>query len=147
MASTSLTIIIIFLAGFNAISNKNQLIFLSKPEYEAIQWLKSNSRSGSLVLADSRVGIFLPGLTSSRVIYGHPFETINAIENKETVDDFFNCLNKWEEVIYFLKENKVNYIFASNVNLQACYSQIMNDAEIVFQAGDSPNFVEIYRLR
>ncbi len=147
MASTSLTIIIIFLAGFNAISNKNQLIFFSKPEYEAIQWLKSNSRSGSLVLADSRVGTFLPGLTSSRVIYGHPFETINAIENKETVDDFFNCLNKWEEVIYFLKENKVNYIFASNVNLQACYSQIMNDAEIVFQAGDSPNFVEIYRLR
>ncbi len=147
LASTSLTIIIVFLAGFKSIYTKNPLVFLTKPEYQAVQWLKMNSSSGALILADSRIGMFLPGLTKTRVIYGHPFETIYAMEKKQTVDDFFHCLYNRDEVSNFLSENSVNYIFVSDVNLRICYSQIMNEAEIVFKVGDSSNFAEIYRLR
>ena len=147
LALTSLTIIIVFMAGFSAILNKNPLIFLTKPEYEAVQWLKLNSKSGALILADSRMGMFLPGLTNSRVIYGHPFETINAMGKKQTVEDFFNCQYGLDEGSNYLSDNGVNYIFVSNVNLRECYYQILNDADIVFHAGDSSNFVEIYRLR
>jgi hypothetical protein len=135
------------MAGFSAILNKNPLIFLTKPEYEAVQWLKLNSKSGALILADSRMGMFLPGLTNSRVIYGHPFETINAIEKKQTVQDFFNCQYDLDKGSNYLSDNGVNYIFVSNVNLRECYFQILNDADIVFHAGDTSNFVEIYRLR
>jgi hypothetical protein len=66
---------------------------------------------------------------------------------KQTVEDFFNCQYDLDEGSNYLSDNGVNYIFASNVNLRECYSQILNDADIVFHAGDSSNFVEIYRLR
>jgi hypothetical protein len=69
------------------------------------------------------------------------------MEKMQTVDDFFNCQYDLDEGSNFLSDNGVNYLFASNKNLRECYFQILNDADIVFRAGDTSNFVEIYRLR
>jgi hypothetical protein len=58
-------------------------------EVEAMAWLRDHaSPRDALVLASPDVGLFLPtyGL---RVVYGHPFETLNADERRREVTAFF----------------------------------------------------------
>ena len=147
LASTSLTNVIVLLAAITAIINKHPMIYLTVSESKAVYWLNQNSQPGELVLADTRMGMFLPGLTKSRVIYGHPFETLNADEKRGSVEKFFNCQLFENEASEFLENNQVKYILASNINFRTCYSQIKNNAEMVFRAGDTSNSTEIYQLK
>lgn len=147
LASTSLTLILIMMAVFTSITTKNPLIFLSRPEFDAMRWLDQNSQPGGLTLADSRMGMFLPAYSRTRVIYGHPFETINAIDNKKSVDNFFNCSLEPTQVLEFLAGNQVDYIYSSNLDLQKCYPSLKQNASRVFRSGETSNFVEIYELK
>jgi hypothetical protein len=147
LASTSLTLIFVLMAAFSSISTKNPLFFLSRPEYDAMQWLDKNSLPGGLALADSRMGMFLPAYTRTRVIYGHPFETVNAKENKKSVDNFFNCSLEPTQAEAFLANNKINYIFSSNLDLQKCYPSLAQITSRVFRSGRVSNFAEIYEVK
>jgi hypothetical protein len=146
LASTAFTLLLVLLAAFSAISGKNPLIFLSLPEAEAMRWLDKNSRGGELTLADARMGMFLPAFTSSRVIYGHPFETVNSEDRKNSVDAFFTCSFTTDEAQEYLVKNQVEFIFNSNLDFQACYPKIARDTNLVFRAGDDKIFTEIYQL-
>ncbi len=50
----------------------------SRGELGAYAWLEAHASPGDLVLASETIGNRLPALTSTRVLYGHPFETPNA---------------------------------------------------------------------
>lgn len=44
----------------------------------AMDWLDSHGQAGAVVMAAAEPGAWIPGMTSLRVVYGHPFETLNA---------------------------------------------------------------------
>ncbi len=147
LASTSLTLLIVLLAAFTAIGKRHPMLYLTVPESKAVEWLNKNTQPGVLVLTDSRMGTFLPGLTMARVIYGHPFETLNADTKRDSVEKFFKCQLLENEASEFLKQSQVSYLLASNVNIKNCYSVIEKNTDIVFRAGDTTNFVEIFQLK
>ena len=63
-------------------------LFLSSDEKAAAEWLLRNA-AGEVVLTNERLGMFLPGLSGVRVVYGHEFETIDALTKKAAINTFF----------------------------------------------------------
>lgn len=79
-------------------------VFLTRAEAEAMAALPA----GALVLAAPDTGAFIPARSDARVIYGHPFETVNAEAEKQAVTDFFTSHT---EAARFLVEREVDLIF------------------------------------
>ena len=52
----------------------------------------------------------IPAVSRLRVIYGHPFETINAEIEKQAVSNFFSGQFSSIEATKFLKANQVNWV-------------------------------------
>jgi hypothetical protein len=61
---------------------------------QAIGWLAGQTTPDSVVLAPPGPSLWIPALTPARVVYGHPFETINADVKAQQVADWYagrNC--------------------------------------------------------
>jgi hypothetical protein len=52
--------------------------FLERDYAAVFQWLKENTQPDDVILAVSDVSIWIPGWVGARVVYGHPFETMDA---------------------------------------------------------------------
>ena len=83
------TNMIVLASGIQAALKQDEKIFHSRQVHEGLNWIKENTTPGVLVLADENVGLLIPSLTGRRVIYGHPFETVNAEAEKTFLKNFF----------------------------------------------------------
>jgi len=72
------TNILILFSGIHGIMTHDPAIYLTFGESEALEWIRSSTAEDALILASPGIGNFLPAHTGRRVIYGHPFETVNA---------------------------------------------------------------------
>lgn len=72
------TNLMIILGGVQAVNSGNPSIYLTQNERNALAWIEANTTPNSLILASPQMGLFIPAYTGRRVLYGHPFETINA---------------------------------------------------------------------
>lgn len=61
--------------------------FVDNAELDGIEWLEAR-QPGSLVLASPETGLFLP-TRGLRVVYGHPFETVNPEAREAAVTAFY----------------------------------------------------------
>jgi hypothetical protein len=105
---TNLLLLAIGTAG--AASRPPQL-YLSHEEDAALAWIRDNTPRDALILASPEMGLFIPAYTGRRVIYGHPFETVNADQEKETVIAFFAESSWQSRDPGLLEQRKVDYIF------------------------------------
>ncbi len=66
-------------------------LFFSANEAAAFDWLRlaSHAPREPVVMAAPETGLFLPAWAGVRVIYGHPFETLDAAETRSKVEGFF----------------------------------------------------------
>jgi hypothetical protein len=148
IASSLITISIIILAGMTAISSRNPFIYLSISESDGLAWLNKNATPGQAVLADSRLGMFIPARTSLRVIYGHPFETIEAIKNHEIVDRFSSCKYNPDELTGLLNQYSIDYLMIDDETEKSCYPTVFQTLKLVFhEKTGSGNWSEIYKLK
>ena len=67
---------------------RNPLLFLTRDEAAAVDWLEINAQ-GSVVLAEPEVSLWLPGMAGVRVVYGHPMETPFASQSLDDMEEFF----------------------------------------------------------
>jgi hypothetical protein len=103
--------LVLLLGQFGALTH-DPLLYLKSGEAEALEWLEKNSGSDALILAGPRMGMYIPGRTGRRVIYGHPFETVNAEAQKVAVNQFFqNASSDPEAASIFIDNRGVDYIF------------------------------------
>ena len=65
------------------------LLFLSRDEAAGLAWLGQHAQ-GEVVLAGPETGLFIPARADVRVIYGHPYETVDAEANRQAVEAFFS---------------------------------------------------------
>lgn len=86
-------------------------LYLAPDETQAIAWIRSNTAPDALVLASPQIGQWLPGLTGRRVIYGHPYETVNAEQEQAAVEAFFREPVDVTRDDPRLDERGVSYIF------------------------------------
>ncbi|MBK8028852.1 MAG: hypothetical protein IPK17_04930 [Chloroflexi bacterium] len=64
-------------------------VFLEHDYYVAYQWVNEHSSSSDVVLASPVVSAWIPGWAETRVVYGHPFETLNAAVKRQQVLDWY----------------------------------------------------------
>ena len=81
--------LLVYAATLGAIQKHEPRVFLSRDEAAAMTWLGQNTPPGSIVLAAPATSLFIPARSDARVIYGHPFETVDAGVHKRAVEDFF----------------------------------------------------------
>ena len=103
------TNLIVLLAAFSGIQSHNSLLYLQRSEAQALVWIEQNTPPHALILAAPDTGLWIPAHTGRRVIYGHPFETVNAEQEKAVLTQFFN--GALPDAAGFLAERRVDYIF------------------------------------
>ncbi len=82
-------IVILLLMG-QGIVTRNDTIYIHKDEESAFQWISKNTQEDAVIIAAPETGLFIPARTGRRVIYGHPFETVSAENQKERLTRFFH---------------------------------------------------------
>jgi hypothetical protein len=107
-------------------------LFYSRAEAAALEWLAANAR-GAVVLADPEMGMFIPGRTDSRVIYGHPYETVNAEATRQAVLDVFAGRVALDE---FLTEHPAQFVFYGPREKSLGAPPDWGNWQAVFQQGD-----------
>ncbi|MFQ5616698.1 MAG: hypothetical protein ACE5GO_09630, partial [Anaerolineales bacterium] len=90
------TNLLVLLAGQEGARTRAPLFYLRWDEAEALDWIEMNTPDDALILAGTQTGLFIPAYTGRRVIYGHPFETVDAERQKKAVQTFFQSLPETE---------------------------------------------------
>jgi hypothetical protein len=73
-----------------ATSETTALLYIRPEEAAAFTWLREQVTPDNIILASPRLGMFIPGQTGARVVYGHPFETLEAKKKKALVEAFYH---------------------------------------------------------
>jgi hypothetical protein len=138
---TLLTSVFIVVALMGGAVTRDPRIYLSTGEAAALAWLQANVPRQAVVLASPEMGGFIPAFAGQRVVYGHPYETINAKAREQQVKDFFaGTIDRAQ----LLRDDAVSYIIVGprERKLGMLDTQQL-PAELVFSSGD----VAVYRVR
>lgn len=103
------TSLLILLVGLFGAQTRDPALYLTRGEAQALAWLESSTSSNALVLAAPETGLLIPARTGRRVLYGHPYETVNAEAEEKQVTAFFQSDLPSPSV--FLEQRQVDYIF------------------------------------
>jgi hypothetical protein len=102
-------LLLLFLAIYG-IQTHNPLYYLTRGEHQAFGWIETNTPQRALILAAPDTGMYIPAHTGRRVIYGHPFETVNAQDEEAAVTAFFQESGGTSPEA-FLEARGVEYVF------------------------------------
>ena len=92
---------------FGGAAARDPRIYLTTHEMAALNWLQANAPRDAVVLASPEMGGFIPAFAGQRVVYGHPYETVNAQAREQQVKDFFAGTIDQAQL---LRDNAVTYI-------------------------------------
>lgn len=87
MALTNAFVPLISVAG---VAQGSPLLVITRDEAAALAWLEENTSWTDTVLAPADLGQFISAWAGNRVVYGHPFETIEADTKEAEVACFFS---------------------------------------------------------
>jgi len=138
---SSLSNLLVYVATFGGIQKRDPAIFLTGDEAKAFDWLAKETPPGVIVLAGPQTGLFIPARTDARVIYGHPFETVQAQTHKQAVADFFTGRLAPDS---FFVLYPVDYIFYGPREKQLGTLPELNGWHVVFPPDQSQSEVTIY---
>jgi hypothetical protein len=79
----------VLMASMAGAAHHDSRLYLYRDEAEAMTWLRENTQPTDIVLASPATSLFIPAWTGNRVLYGHPFETIQAKDKKALAEAFF----------------------------------------------------------
>jgi hypothetical protein len=105
------TNLMILLTARSASQAHDPAIYLYRDEMLAFDWLKRQAPARSTVLAAPKTGLLIPAYTGLRVIYGHPFETVDAKANEEAVIAAYSGQHDALDVEQFLEKEGVDLVF------------------------------------
>jgi len=110
LALSALTpIFLILVASFSALSGE-PWFYLSAGERAAFEWLRDHGRTDAVVLCAPQTGTFVPARAGQPVVYGHPFETVDAERRRAAVLAYLSGGMSVREEEAFLQANRVGYI-------------------------------------
>lgn len=103
------TNVVVLLAGVQGARERDPALYLSGGEARALDWLRQNTDTGALVLASPEMGLFVPSRSGRHVLYGHPFESVNAAQEEAAVRDFYRSWDSGERR-RFVEQRGVDYV-------------------------------------
>ena len=114
-AMTPIFLVLIALVGALA---GEPWFYLSDGEWAALEWLRAEGDADAVVLCAPQMGLFVPAWAGQPVVYGHPFETVNAERRKEQVEAYWAGEMSAAEQELFLRENGVGYVLVGPRELE-----------------------------
>lgn len=138
------TLLILIFGGTQAVKNNDSQLVIAQSEMHTFSYLVQNSRPGDLILAAPETGMFIPAYTGLRVIYGHPFETVNAKTELAAVENFFSQPVTTESLAW-ARERGVSWIlWGPRENLYRIVpTKLLPGMELEFQDQD----VKLFKLQ
>jgi hypothetical protein len=92
-------------------------LVMTQEEFDAYIWLRDNTTWTDTVLAPTELGVFVPAWAGNRVVYGHPFETIEAEQKEAEVKRFYDAGTTLDERITLLDRYDVRYVLVPDPQL------------------------------
>ncbi|MBE2181943.1 MAG: hypothetical protein IAE89_00835 [Anaerolineae bacterium] len=109
-------------------------ILLEADYTRAFDWL-SRRGGDSVVLAAPFVSAWLPGYTGMRVIYGHPYETLNARTKERQVEAWY-AAESGDVCRQLLDENNVRYVLLGPQEMRLGAGACIENLRRIAQFGD-----------
>jgi len=110
LTATSLTTVLVIVLALGGGLKHDPRLFVSADEAAAMDWLRDHSPRDTVVLASPEMGLFIPAWSGRRVVYGHPFETVNAEQTKSRVQNFFASMTSTTDRQAMLREWNAPFI-------------------------------------
>ena len=108
---SALTYLFLLLGWFVAANNTTDpRIYVENDYTRTFEWLDRRAAPGSVTLASEEVGAWLPGKAGVSVVYGHPYETLNAERNRAAVQDWYSSEDAAPLCQRTLERYRVRYI-------------------------------------
>jgi hypothetical protein len=96
--------------GFTINPQSMAAVLLERDYLAAFTWLRPRIDNTDVVLASPTVSIWLPAYADGRVVYAHPYETLNAEARNAQVETWFSDRATPETCRALLQEYDVRYI-------------------------------------
>lgn len=142
LITSILTPFLVIVSSTGAALQKDPVLYMDLDEFHAIKWMNHNLPEQSVVLASPQMGLILPAWTGLRVVYGHPFETVNASRSKTLVERFFLGKMSLEERTAFFRQYEIAYVFVGPREELISQNEILFEGDLVYQVGK----VRIFRI-
>jgi hypothetical protein len=132
----TLTPLLLILMALLATQAGHPLLAPSEGDWAAFTWLRENADTSRVVLCAPDTGNLVPAWAGQRVVYGHPFETVDADRRKVQVEAYSAGEMGEAERETFLAENRVSLILVGPREraLGAGETWQPGAAELVFEA-------------
>lgn len=134
--------VVILITVFGVLSSSPNY-YLSRDEAAAFSYLRNHTPENAIVVCSPEMGIYLPGATGRRVVYGHIFETVDALQNRKAVEEFYSGATSGVSERAFLTQNRAEYIFIGERERIIGTPAIIADFQPVFQNAS----VSIYAIQ
>jgi hypothetical protein len=110
IGSTVLTNVFVPLVAVVGVSQGRHPLVMTRDEAAAYTWLHDHTAWTDTVLAPVESGQFVPAWAGNRVVYGHPFETIDAEAKEAEVNQFYGTDATTAERRALLERYGVRYV-------------------------------------
>jgi hypothetical protein len=131
-----LTNIIILAAGIFGATAQDPAIYLTRGEYEALEWIAAETNEDAIILSSPEMGRFIPAYTGRRVVYGHPFETVDAEEQERIVRAFYAGAENENQMAANMQSIGVDYVFVGPREREIGTPHWISGWMPVYQSGD-----------
>ena len=128
------TNLLILISVFAAVLSKqpNPKIYIPEADIRAMLWMREHTPPGSVVLANADVGQLIPAWSGRRVIYGHPFESVNADKQKGALTQFFSGVWSMEDQKDYLATEHPSYIYLNTAEQASLHEAVGSFGENVY---------------
>lgn len=127
-------VFVVLLAVFGIVQ-KSPLLYLTRDEFSAFEYLKKVNSKQVVVLCAPDTGSYIPGWTGDRVIYGHEFETANAGQNEIMVKEIYSGRLPANEAVKYLQQQEVKYVFWGPREKKLGTAEFLNSLTPVYKNG------------
>lgn len=123
-------------SGLAGVMSMDPVVVLSKDEHAAYTWLAENADPQDLVLAGYQSGNRIPAFAELRVLYGHPFETPHAEEQKKLIKELFQDQRSYSEIATDLQSLRIRYVLYGPEERELGEARWLSDLSAVADLGD-----------
>ncbi len=129
------TNLVVIASGIQAITKLDSNIYLDQGLIEGMQWLENHAELDALILTDEQDGLYIPSYTGRRVIYGHPFETVFAAEEKTLVEELYGGERDAAFIREILDSRDVDYVIFNGYDQNGFGDWLSEHWDLQFQTG------------
>lgn len=86
-------------------------MFIPKPQWDAVQFIKRTVSMGSVILADEYIGNIIPSVAPVTTFIGHSVHTYQFFQKKEELRRFYSGTMPLSDASAWLASRRIQYVF------------------------------------